>query len=106
MGFLCYTGTEEQVTAANSQINTNCGFPDGYTDTWDIPTQAYNQDFWFIKKPPVDGYKEPSIMFSQAEMIAGVTNVTEQTSDDNWWPPLNPPKQKRKFLGLFNAKSS
>lgn len=90
MGRLCYIGTQSEVTAANDQIDSNCGFPDGYTNTWDIPVQAYEQDFWFIRKPPVAGYKEPTRSFTQAQMIAGVTNVTEEESQPDWWPPVDP----------------
>ena len=106
MTIMCYTGTEEQVSVAVEQINSNCGFPDGYTETWDTPRQAYEQDFWFIIMPPAEGYKEPTRSFTQEQMIAGVTNVQEQESQPDWWPPIDAPVKKRRFWGLFNAKSS
>lgn len=89
---LYYTGTEAQIIAANNQINSNCGFPSGGTTTWAIPQQAYEQDFWFILMPPPEGYKNGAINKTQAEMIAGVVNVTEAESQPDWFPP-NPPME-------------
>lgn len=84
-----YTGTQADVVAANAQINSNCGFPNSYTQTWAIPQQAYQQAFWFIMMPPPEGYTQPNgVTITQAEMIAGVINVTQQQSQSNWWPPL------------------
>lgn len=83
----CYTGTVEEVSNANEQINTNCGFPDTDTETWAIPQQAYQQDFWFIPMPPPEGYKNSVGSWTQSEMISNVVNVTEQEAQSNWWPP-------------------
>lgn len=82
-----YTGTESDIIAANAQINSNCGFPDSQTQTWDIPTKAYNQDFWFISMPGPDGYKNNSGSWTQVQMINGVSNVAQEQSNSSWWPP-------------------
>lgn len=84
-----YIGTQADVVAANAQINSNCGFPNSYAQTWAFPQQAYQQSFWFIMMPPPEGYTEPNgNIITQAQMVAGVVNVTEQQSQSNWWPPL------------------
>lgn len=85
-----FVGPYENVLAANAQIDANCGFPDGYCETWAIPQQAYEQDFWFILMPPPDGYREPTRSFTQEQMIANVVNVGIEEAQQNWWPP-NPP---------------
>lgn len=84
-----YTGSEAAIQAANTQINANCGFPNACTQTWAIPQQAYEQDFWFILVPPPQGYMTNCGSWSQAQMIAGVTGVVEQQSQSNWWPPIS-----------------
>lgn len=85
-----YTGSEEDVSAAVEQINSNCGFPDGYCETWGNPRQAYQQDFWFVLMPPPEGYVEPSRSFSQEEMIENVVNVDQEQSSPDWWPLVPP----------------
>lgn len=85
-----FTGTESEIIAANAQINSNCGFPNGCTQTWAVPTQAYEQDFWFILMPPPDGYMTNCGSWTQEEMIAGVIDVEEQQAQPNWWPPFPP----------------
>lgn len=82
-----YTGTQNDVEAANAQINSNCGFPNPCTENWAVPQQAYSQDFWFILMPPPEGYMTKCGSFSQDEMIAGVSGVSEQQGQSNWWPP-------------------
>lgn len=82
---------EQDVINANNQIGSNCGLPTQYTSQWDRVLKAYDQDFWFIIKPPVQGWNE----FSQAQMMQGVTNVTEEESQPDWWPPVVPPEGKR-----------
>lgn len=82
-----FTGTEEEIVAANNQINSNCNFPDPETTTWAIPTKAYQQDFWFIPMPSPEGYKNSYGSWTQAQMINGVSNVSEEESQPNWWPP-------------------
>lgn len=82
-----YTGTQEDVTSANAQINSNCGFPDSYTQTWDTPTQAYEQDFWFILMPPPWGYNNGVGSWTQEQMINGIQNVNIEEGQSNWWPP-------------------
>lgn len=81
-----YVGTQQEITDALDRINSNCSFPNEDCQTWDIPTQAYLQNFWFFKKPPVSGYRQKDRFFSQQTMIEGVTNVTEQPFQDSWMP--------------------
>jgi hypothetical protein len=85
-----FTGTYEQIVEANYTINQNCGFPDPQTETWDIPTQAYEQDFWFILMPPPDGYKNEYCDMTQEQMIDGVQDVSIEESQPDWWPPFPP----------------
>lgn len=82
-----YTGSEEEIQVANAQIDSNCGFPDGVTQTWAVSQKAYEQDFWFILMPPPGGYMNAVGAWSQAQMIDGVTDVAEQESQPDWWPP-------------------
>lgn len=100
-----FTGTFEEVTAANAQINANCGFPDEYTDNWANPQQAYEQDFWFILMPPPEGYRDPVNSWTQEQMIAGVVNVIPQESQSNWWPPVPPEKKPSLLKRIVNAIS-
>lgn len=85
-----YTGTLDEVTAANAQINSNCSFPNGSTETWAIPTESYDQTFWFFLQPPPEGYQDDVGSWTQAEMINGVENVQLQQSNSSWWPPFPP----------------
>jgi hypothetical protein len=84
---LFFTGSEGAIIAANDQINTNCGFPDGVTSTWAIPMQAWEQDFWFIQMPPASGYNNGINSWTQAQMIDGIEDVNIEESQPNWWPP-------------------
>ena len=84
-----FTGTEEDIIAANNQININCNFPDLETTTWDIPKKAFNQDFWFISMPSPEGYTNNYGSWTQDQMINSVINVEEEESQTNWWPPAN-----------------
>lgn len=88
-----YTGTQQDIINATAQIDLNCNFPDGYTQTWAIPKKAYEQDFWFIPMPSPEGYKNIMHSFTQEEMIFDVVNVSEQESQRNWWPPFPPSKK-------------
>lgn len=83
-----YTGSQVGVEAAVSQINSNCGFPDGYSQTWAIPQKAFGQLFWFFQMPPPEGYTEPSKKITQAEMIQGVIGVIATPSIITWWPVI------------------
>lgn len=84
-----FTGTEADVNIANSKIDQNLGLPFWGTKTWSIPTQAYQQSFWFIPMPSPDGWvREDGTYFMQQEMISGVINVTPQESSPNWFPPF------------------
>ena len=88
MSNICYTGTEDQVTIANNQINTNCGFPNNDAQNWDTPTPAYTPNtFWFIRKPPPGGLVYADRTYTQEEMINGVVNVIEQPYSPSWRPP-------------------
>jgi len=88
-----YTGSLTDVNVAIAQINTNCGFPDGYTTTWATATQNYTTPtVYFFLKPPPDGYMTPNGSWTQAQMVNGVVNVTEAQSNSSWWPPFPPNK--------------
>lgn len=84
-----YTGSLDNINAAIAQINSNCGFPDEYTETWAVPTQNYTTPtVYFFLKPPPKGYMEPNgNSWTQEEMIFGVINVIEAESQPDWWPP-------------------
>lgn len=91
MSTLYFVGTEENIIIANAQINNNCGLPFRNTERWAEPTQAYEQNFWFIPMPPAQGWtREDGTYFSQEEMILNVVNVTIEESNPSWWPPINP----------------
>lgn len=108
-----YTGSQSDVNGAIAQINTNCGFPDGYSLTWAYATQAYQQPtFYFCTAPPSAGYMEggpPYHSFTQAEMTAGVINVSLQPWNASWLPPYVPPlvqlstAQKREKFCIDNC---
>lgn len=85
-----YVGTESDIALALNQINSNCGFPSPSAATWAVPQKAYQAEFWFIRMPPEIGYKNKYIDLTQAEMIAGVKNVTAELSDPSWFEPVNP----------------
>ena len=85
-----FTGSQENIIAANHQIDLNCGFPDPQTQTWAVPEQAYEQDFWFILMPPPTGYTNNYGTWTQEQMIDGVQNVSIEESQSNWWPPIPP----------------
>ncbi len=100
---MCLTGTQGQVIGANAQIDTNCGFPNANTYTWAIPQQAYNQDFWFISMPPLEGFKDGIGSWTQDQMMANVVNVSQEESQSNWWPPLPPSLQKPGFVSKIKS---
>ena len=85
-----YTGTETQINTAISQINSNCGFPNANTTTWAIAQEAYDQTFWFCEMPPPQGYMDGVGSWTQDQMTSGVTGVTQQQGQNNWWPPMPP----------------
>jgi hypothetical protein len=80
-------GTEDQIIAANNQINNNAGYPCPGTERWGIPTQAYEQDFWFIPMPMPDAIYNGH---TGQELMLNVINVVEEESQSNWWPPMPP----------------
>jgi len=87
-----YTGSQSDVIVANTQINTNCGFPRNGTTTWDTPVAAFQPNsFWYILMPPPSGYIFPDgTTIPQSTMINGVVNVTQQQSNSSWFPPPTP----------------
>lgn len=87
---LYYTGTQENVQKALNQINKNCNFPTAGVKTWDTPMEAYQQNFWFIKMPPPQGYKNEIVSYTQEQMILGVVEVTEHEFSKSWLPPTPP----------------
>ncbi len=88
---LYFTGTEENIINANQKISQNLGLPFRGTTTWADPQESYNQTFWFILMPPVEGWtREDGTHFSQEQMSDGVENVNIEESQPDWWPPFPP----------------
>ena len=86
MNFLTST-TESDIDAAIAQIDSNCGWPNAYTNTWAEKRQAYQQNIWFFKNPSPNGYMDEYESFAREEMMDGVVNVTESDGNSNWFPP-------------------
>ena len=86
MNFLMST-TESDIDDAIAQIDSNCGWPNEYSTTWATKRKAYQQDIWYFKNPPVDGYTDEHESFTRIEMMDGVVNVTESDGDSSWYPP-------------------
>lgn len=83
-----YIGSEEDLLKIDAAISATCEWPNSKgTLRWAIPQKAYNQDFWFLSKPPEKGYNLGE--FTQAQMIANVdiTNITELEWNKDWFPP-------------------
>jgi hypothetical protein len=79
-------GTESEVIAANAKIGANAGYPCEGTLEWDIPTQAYEQEFWFIAVP------QPYAIYNGhtgEELMEGVSNLRQEESQENWWPHVD-----------------
>lgn len=77
-------GTEEEINIANTQIESNAGIPYGNTVRWAVPTQAYEQNFWFIPMP------NPNAIYNGhtgEELMQNVINVAEEEFNPNWFPP-------------------
>lgn len=92
-----YIGSEIDIILALEQINSNCGFPDAFSQTWAEIEKAWEQDFWFFQVPPPWGYTEVGAggrSFTQEEMIFGVINVAMEPSQPNWWPVIPPLNNK------------
>ncbi len=87
---MCLVGTETEVIAANAQIESNCGIPCEGTDNWDIPTQAFEQDFWFITMPPLEGWNN----YLQEQMMQGVVDVLQMEFEPNWRPSAELEEEK------------
>lgn len=90
MSVQCLVALDQaDVAAANAQIESNSGIPtpDGKTLYWDVPKQAYQQNFWFIIAPPVQGWNG----YTQSQMMDKVGNVGLEMSEPNWWPQIIPP---------------
>lgn len=89
--YLCYVGDELSILNAIETINKNCGFPnDEGTDTWGVPIKAHEQDFWFVLKPPAQGYRTRNHYFSQNEMIDGIVNLNTEEWQRSWISPIEP----------------
>jgi hypothetical protein len=75
-----YTSTIEQnVINANVQIAANASI-----DQWAYVKKAYNQNLWFIRQPPIEGWNG----YTQEQMIAGVVDVDLQPYNQNWFEPI------------------
>jgi hypothetical protein len=83
---ICLIGSYEDVVAANQKIELNSGIPNEDTACWDVPKEAYNQNFWFIEKPLVTGWND----LTQEQMMQDVVNVTEVEFDSSWLQPATP----------------
>ena len=75
------------ISNAITQINSNCGWPDQYVDTWDVLQQAFEQDIWFLSSPSQEGYTGLEKHFTYAQMMENVADVTPTNGDSSWWPP-------------------
>ena len=88
MNNLYLVGTENDVVTANAQIQQNAGIPYEGTTEWSTPTQAYQQNFWFIPMPIPDAIYNGH---TGVELMQNVINVTQEPYDPNWLPPAPPP---------------
>ncbi len=83
------SSNEAAIIAAEARISINCGLPNGHgTLSWDLVCKAYNQDLWFITKPPAEGWGNAE-QFAQAQMMDGVdmTDIAELEYDATWFEP-------------------
>lgn len=83
---------ETAIINAAIKIAENCHLPnDEGTQVWENPTKAFDQDLWFIAKPPEEGWGNIE-RFTQAEMMADVdlTDIIEKPRNNNWFPPPVP----------------
>lgn len=89
MTMMLTSTNQADIIAANAQIEINSGIPtpDGKTTKWSTPKKAYQQDFWFIKMPPPEGWNG----ISQKEMMQNVVDVVQIAFNSNWYPPIVPP---------------
>ncbi len=87
---LYFTGTEENIIAANAQISSNLDLPFRGTIKWAQPQSSYSDpNFWFIEMPSEAGWtREDGTHFTQEQMIANVIDVEIQEENPNWWPPV------------------
>lgn len=87
MTVLNYVGSYENIVIANTIIANNCAVLGG----WDDPQQLYNTELWRILKPGPNGYMDPNVSFTQAQMIAGIDNelldLQELEYNNTWDPP-------------------
>ena len=84
--------TQLDVVLANAQIMQNAGIPteDGKTTNWCEVKQAYQQSFFYIIKPEIDGWNG----ISQETMMQDVVGVTEEFFNTDWNLPISPPEEK------------
>ncbi len=81
---------ESDANNALNQINFNCGFPNDDAATWSRVLKAYEQNIWFLDNVPPEGYRGQTEIFTYAQMMMGVTNVTESDGDSSWFSPPEP----------------
>lgn len=87
---LCYVGSEQEILQALQTINTNCGFPNEYAETFDIPKKVYNQELWYMMKPLEDGYTSMDFRLNQLQMLLNVSCM-ELPLQQVWLEPSNYP---------------
>ncbi|MEB3150910.1 MAG: hypothetical protein VKL60_18070 [Sphaerospermopsis sp.] len=86
MKFL-YSTNEVIANAALAQINSNCGWPNQYTESWANVQKAYEQEIYFFRKPPSGGYMNSHESFTREEMLNGVVDMEESNGSPDWFPP-------------------
>lgn len=76
---------EQSLIDAEAKISENCGFPFEDVERWAIIEKAYNQDFWFMRKPI--GYSHDTLELTESQMMADVdlTNITEKPWSVDWY---------------------
>jgi len=84
------SNVEENVIAANSQIELNSGIPCKDTPRWDIPKLSNDETFYWIWSPDAEGWNN----IPKSQMMEGVVNVDEKLYDKSWVKPFPPPNVK------------
>lgn len=79
MTIRCLVGTEEQVIAANTQIEKNLNIPKPGTDRWSIPEKMDQNELWFIFLPEVSWNE-----YSKEQAAEDTLFVTEMDFQYNW----------------------
>ncbi len=76
------------VLTALAQIDANMGFPANGTNSWGTVCRNVADTLSFVIKPPINGWKNSHVSFTQEQMMTGVVNVIEQEYDSSWLPNL------------------